>query len=144
MRSFFIAAIFTISMLAGVAHAQPTPQSLATAVFERVYAVQSNTCADASNVLNENLADFDFVYCGVIGDTITSVNQRWSAQVYRNFGYTQYGGWEFIRFGPSYYPIEGYMGLFADSQYSSVVALGIIRDRGRDATIIVLAFNRLN
>jgi len=34
--------------------------------------------------------------------------------------------------------------LFSNNNYASVAALGIIYDRGREATLIVLTFNRLN
>jgi hypothetical protein len=144
MKNFFIAAILIMGMVTSFAHAQTTPQSLATAVFDRVYAVPAGSCHDASVVLNENLNDFDFVYCAVIGDTLTLVNQRWTAEVYRSFGYSSFGRWEFTRFGPSYFPIEGYMGLFANHQYSSVVALGIVYEGFREMTVMILAFNRLN
>jgi hypothetical protein len=140
MKKFFIAAIL---LLTGFGFSQETPNSLARAVFERVYATQMESCYDASVVLNEDLSNFDFVYCGVIGDTVTSVNQRWTAGVYRSYGYEQYGRWEFTTFGPNYYPIEGYMGLFSNNQYASVVALGIIRQGYREVTVIVLTFNKL-
>jgi hypothetical protein len=141
MKKIFIAAILLIT---GFGFAQSTPEPLARAVFNRVFAVQSESCHDAAVVLNEDLSEFDYVYCGIIGDTVTVVNQRWTAEVYRAYGYQSFGRWEFTRFGPSYYPIEGYMALFSDYQYASVVALGIIQRGNREVTLIVLAFNRVN
>lgn len=139
MKKFFIAAIFLA--VTSIGFAQITPTQTATAIFDRVLAVNLNDCSEVQFVLNEDLSEFDYVYCGVIGDTYTSVNQRWTVGVYENYGYRQVERWISTRFGPSYHPLTGWMSMFAGPNFNSVAALALIRHGRQEATIIVLAFN---
>lgn len=142
MGKFFIAAV--LFSFFGLAFAQASTAEVSNAVFERVFATPMDSCHHASIVLDEDLSQFDYTYCGVIGDTFTSVNQRWTTGIFQVYGYAQAGRWEFHSLGQVFYPIEGYVGLFSNNYYISLVALGIINYHGRDATVIVLAFNRIN
>jgi len=140
IRKVFIAAI--LISLTTMAFAQTTPRQDAMAVFDRVYATPMDSCHDASVVLNENLSVFDYVYCGVIGDTYTSINQLWTTEVYNQRGYVTFANWEYIRFGPRYYPLEGYIALYRGVTFNSVASLAIVNEGRNNITVIVLAYNR--
>jgi hypothetical protein len=140
MKRFFVAAI--LLGIIGVGFAQTTPRNVAMAVFDRVYAVPMDSCHDASVVLNEDLTQFEFAYCGVIGDTLTAINQQWTSGIYQSFGYTQIEDWQYIRFGTRANRIEGYLTGFYHPNYTSLAALGIVYRGRQEATVIVLLFNR--
>jgi hypothetical protein len=140
MRKFFIAAI--LLGFIGIGFAQTTPRNVSMAVFDRVQAVPMDSCYEASVVLNEDLSQFDFAYCGLIGDTFTSVNRRWTGEVYQSFGYVQLESWKYTPFGTRNYPVEGYLTGFYSSDYTSVAALGIVYLGRQEATVIVLLFSR--
>lgn len=141
MKKIFVAVF--LAALVSLAFAQ-TPRQVATAVFDRVYAQENAiTCAEAAHILNEDLSEFDFVYCAVIGDTLTDINQRWTTGIYQDFGYRQEFPWQRMTFGRSYYPVYGSATLYSSRTMASVASLGIVSSGGMSGTIIVLVFNRL-
>lgn len=131
---FVLLVITAVLFVSRPVHAQSVA-TVSNAVFERIYA-ETASCDDVSIVLNQDLSGFDALYCGVIGDTFTSVNKDWTHEKLLSFGYRQASAWQ------SHVSALGYVvwisGYIKSGSPNIVVGLSAITDR--DFTAFVLAY----
>jgi hypothetical protein len=138
MKRFFIAAILLAFTTVAFAQTQP-PRDIADRVFKMVEGTMFEDCRLVSSLLRENTSQYDFAYCGGINDTLMVANQTLTERALANYGFSKaLPRWQYGSF--NYNP--GYMMGFRSARYHVVVVLAIIRDGGRQATAVMVVFNR--
>lgn len=130
MKKIVVVFLFAL----GFAFAQ-SPAFIADRTFDRLGALEAD-CFEYE-FFADLAVSFDQAYCAYIPDQITSVNQRWTSEVYEDNGYEQHIEWN----------DDGALGIYGESwyagygsnQYASVVALFLVYSI--DGTAMIMTFD---